>query len=35
MKNEVFIKNKEYYKTSLNKILNFIKDCDDSLDEIK
>ena len=34
MKNEEFIKNKEYYKTSLNKILNFIKDCDDSLDEI-
>ena len=34
MKNKEFIKNKEYYKTSLNKILHFIKECDDSLDKI-
>ena len=34
MKNEEFIKNKEYYKTSLNNTLAFIKYCDDSLNEI-
>ena len=34
MKNEEFIKNKEYYKTSLNKILKFIIKCDDKLDTI-
>jgi prophage antirepressor-like protein len=31
MRNEEFIKNKEYYKTSLNKIIKFIKSCDKSL----
>jgi hypothetical protein len=34
MKNEEFIKNKEYYKTSLNKIIKFIKSCDDGLNKI-
>jgi len=34
MKNEEFIKNKEYYKTTLNKILKFIKMCDESLNKI-
>ena len=34
MKNEEFIKNKEYYKTTLNKILKFIKLCDESLNKI-
>ena len=34
MKNEEFIKNKEYYKTSFNKILKFIKSCDISLNKI-
>jgi hypothetical protein len=34
MKNEEFIKNKEYYMTTLNKILRFIKTCDKSLDTI-
>ncbi len=34
MKNEEFIRNKEYYKTSLNKILKFITECDDKLDTI-
>jgi prophage antirepressor-like protein len=34
MKNEEFIKNKEYYKTSINKILKFIKSCDKSLNKI-
>jgi len=34
MTNEEFIKNKEYYKTSLNKILKFIKSCDKSLNKI-
>ena len=34
MKNEEFIKNKEYYMTTLNKILKFIKTCDESLNKI-
>jgi prophage antirepressor-like protein len=34
MKNEEFIKKKEYYKTSLNKIIKFIKSCDESLNKI-
>ena len=34
MKNEEFIKNKEYYKTSLNKIIKFITLCDKSLNKI-
>ena len=34
MKNEEFIKNKEYYKTTLNKILKFVKLCDESLNKI-
>ena len=34
MKNEEFIKNKEYYKTTLNKILKFVKLCDESLKKI-
>ena len=34
MKNEEFIKNKEYYMTTLNKILNFISKCDISLNTI-
>ncbi len=34
MKNEEFIRNKEYYKTSLNKILKFIIECNDKLDTI-
>jgi len=33
-KNEEFIKNKEYYFTTLNKILKFIKLCDESLNKI-
>jgi hypothetical protein len=33
-KNEEFIKNKEYYFTTLNKILKFIKMCDESLNKI-
>ena len=34
MKNEEFIKNKEYYMTTLNKILKFISKCDKTLDKI-
>ena len=34
MKNEEFIKNKEYYMTSLNKILQFITRCDARLNTI-
>lgn len=34
MKNEEFIKNKEYYKTTLNKIIKFIKSCDESLNKM-
>ena len=34
MKNEEFIRNKEYYKTSFNKILKFILECDNNLDTI-
>ena len=34
MHNEEFIKNKEYYKSSLNKILKFIKSCDKRINEI-
>lgn len=34
MKNEEFIKNKEYYKTTLNKVLKFIVLCDKSLNKI-
>lgn len=34
MKNDEFIKNKEYYKISLNKILEFISECDNRLDTI-
>ncbi len=34
MKNEEFIKNKEYYMTTLNKILRFISKCDISLNTI-
>jgi len=34
MKNEEFIKNKEYYMTTLHKILRFISKCDISLDKI-
>ena len=34
MKNEEFIKNKEYYKTSINQIIKFIKSCDESLNKI-
>lgn len=34
MKNDEFIKNKEYYKISLNKILEFITKCDNRLDTI-
>jgi len=34
MKNEEFIKNKEYYVTTLNKILKFIKLCDTKLTKI-
>ena len=34
MKNEEFIKNKEYYTTTLNKILKFITRCDTSLNKI-
>ena len=34
MKNEEFIKNKEYYMTTLTKILRFISKCDKTLDKI-
>lgn len=34
MRNEEFIKNKEYYMTSLNKILDFIYSCDKRLNKI-
>ena len=34
MRNEEFIKNKEYYKILLNKILKFITECDNNLDTI-
>ena len=34
MKNEEFIKNKEYYMSTLNKILKFISKCDITLDKI-
>lgn len=34
MRNEEFIKNKEYYKTTLNKILKFINSCDKNLNKI-
>lgn len=34
MKNEEFIKNKEYYKTSLKKIIKFIKACSKKIKEI-
>ncbi len=34
MRNEEFIKNKEYYKTTLNKIIKFIKSCDKSLNRM-
>ena len=34
MHNEEFIINKEYYISSLNKILNFIKSCDKRINEI-
>jgi prophage antirepressor-like protein len=34
MKNEEFIKNKEYYMTTLNKILRFISKCDTTLNKI-
>jgi hypothetical protein len=34
MKSEEFIKNKEYYMTSLNKILKFISKCDITLNKI-
>lgn len=34
MRNEEFIKNKEYYKTTFNKILKFIKLCDKRLNKI-
>ena len=34
MKNEEFIKNKEYYMTTLNKILKFISKCDKTLNKI-
>jgi prophage antirepressor-like protein len=34
MKNDEFIKNKEYYKTTLNKILKFVTSCDESLNKI-
>jgi prophage antirepressor-like protein len=33
-KNEEFIKNKEYYITTLNKIIKFIKSCDKSLNNM-
>lgn len=29
-----YIKNKEYYSISLNKIINFIKSCDDNIKSI-
>jgi hypothetical protein len=32
--NEEFIKNKEYYKSSLNKILKFIKICNQKINKI-
>jgi hypothetical protein len=31
MKNEEFIKNKEYYLAKLSRIINFIKSCDKTL----
>ena len=34
MHNEEFIRNKEYYKSSLTKILRFIKSCDKRINEI-
>ena len=34
MHNEEFIKNKEYYKTSLKSILKFIKVCDERINDI-
>ena len=34
MHNEEFIRNKEYYKTSLKSILQFIKSCDKRIKEI-
>ncbi len=34
MKNDEFIKNKEYYLTKLNRILKFINSCDKSLEYI-
>jgi hypothetical protein len=34
MHNEEFIRNKEYYKSSLAKILRFIKSCDKRINEI-
>ena len=34
MKNDEFIKNKEYYMTTLNKILRFISKCDTTLNKI-
>ena len=34
MHNEEFIKNKEYYKTSLKSILKFIKSCDERINDI-
>jgi prophage antirepressor-like protein/predicted GIY-YIG superfamily endonuclease len=34
MKNDEFIKNKEYYKTSFNQIIKFIIECDEKLNKI-
>ena len=34
MHNEEFIRNKEYYKSSLNKILKFVKSCDRRINKI-
>lgn len=34
MKNEEFIRNKEYYKTTLNKIIKFIIECDKRLNKM-
>ena len=34
MHNEEFIKNKEYYKTSLKSILKFIRTCDERINDI-
>jgi hypothetical protein len=33
-KNKEFIKNKEYYMTSLNEIIDFIKKCDNRLNKL-